>query len=136
MQASSAPSRRTGSAQQGLTKFSKCAGNEHYMSVFLIAPNLKKKDIKACFNCSIKKGSISVLMPEHNLIPNESELAQIAANVFLFFKCIHLFISNSWTCWPISAFSLLNRAAINNDQARAQHWEICSLLFARSAWVH
>ena len=30
-------------------------------------------------------GSISVLMPEHNLIPNESELAQIAENVFQFF---------------------------------------------------
>ena len=88
MLASNAPSRRTGSAQQGLTKFSKCAGNEHYMSVFLIAPNLKKKDIKACFNCSIKRGSISVLMPEHNLIPNESELAQIAANVFLFFTVL------------------------------------------------
>ena len=113
-----------------------CAGNEHYMSVCLIAPNLKKKDIKARFNRSIKKGSISVSVPEHNLIPNESELAQIAANVFLFFKCIHLFISNSWTFWPISASSLLNRAAINNNQARAQHWEICSLLFARSAWVH
>ena len=56
------------------------------MSVFLIAPNLKKKDIKACFNCSIKKGSISVSVPEHNLIPNESELAQIAADVFLFFN--------------------------------------------------
>ena len=79
MLASNAPSRRTGSAQQGLTKFSKCAGNEHYMSVFLIAPNLKKKDIKACFNCSIKKGSTSVS------IPNEIELAQIAADVFLFF---------------------------------------------------
>ena len=55
------------------------------MSVFLIAPNLKKKDIKACFNCSIKKASTSVSMPEHNSIPNESELAQIAADVFLFF---------------------------------------------------
>ena len=76
---------KTGSAQQGLTKFSKCAGNEHYMSVFLIAPNLKKKDIKACFNCSIKKGSTSVSMPEHNSIPNEIELAQTAADVFLFF---------------------------------------------------
>ena len=104
-----------------------CAGNEHYMSVCLIAPNLKKKDIKARFNRSIKKGSISVSVSEHNLIPDESELAQIAANVFLFFKCIHLFISNSWTCWPISALSLLNRAAINNNQARAQHREICSL---------
>ena len=88
MLASNAPSRRTGSAQQGLTKFSKCAGNEHYMSVFLIAPNLKKKGIKACFNCSIKKGSISVLMPEHNLIPNESELAQIPANFFQFFTVL------------------------------------------------
>ena len=106
------------------------------MSVCLIAPNLKKKDIKARFNRSIKNGSISVSVPEHNLIPNESELAQIAANVFLFFKCIHLFISNSWTCWPISALSLLNRAGINNNQARAQHREICSLLFAQSAWVH
>ena len=55
------------------------------MSVFLIAPNLKKKDIKACFNCSIKKASTSVSMPEHNSIPNESELAQITADVFLFF---------------------------------------------------
>ena len=95
MLASSAPSKRTGSAQQGLTKFSKCASNEHYMSVFLIAPNLKKKDIKACFNRLIKKGSISVLMPEHNSIPNEIELAQIAADVFLFFYCINLFISDS-----------------------------------------
>ena len=136
MLASSAPSARTGSAHQGLTKFSNCTGNEHYVSVLLIAPNLKKKDIKTCFNCSIKRGSTLVLIPEHNLIPNESELAQIAANVFLFFKCIHLFISNSWTCWPISALSLLNRAAINNNQARAQHRETCSLLFARSAWVH
>ena len=95
MLASSAPSKRTGSAQQSLTKFSKCASNEHYMSVFLIAPNLKKKDIKACFNCLIKKGSISFLMPEHNSIPNEIELAQIAADVFLFFYCINLFISDS-----------------------------------------
>ena len=55
------------------------------MSVFLIAPNLKKKDIKACFNCSIKKGSTSVSMPEHNSIPNEIELAQIAGDIFLFF---------------------------------------------------
>ena len=81
-------------------------------------------------------GSISVLMPDHNLIPNESELAQIAANVFQFFYRINLFISDSWTCWPISALSLLNGAGINNKQARAQHWETCSLLFARSAWVH
>ena len=58
------------------------------MSVCLIAPNLKKKDIKARFNRSIKKGSISVSVPEHNLIPNESELAQIAANVFLFFTVL------------------------------------------------
>ena len=29
-----------------------------------------------------------VLIPEHNLIPNESELAQIAANVFLFFTVL------------------------------------------------
>ena len=28
------------------------------------------------------------MMPEHNLIPNESELAQIAANVFLFFTVL------------------------------------------------
>ena len=80
-------------------------------------------------------GSISVLMPEHNLIPNESELAQIAANVFQFFYCINLFISDSWT-WPISALSLLNGAGINNNHARAQHRETCSLLFPRSAWVH
>ena len=58
------------------------------MSVLLIAANLKKKDIKACFNCSIKKGSTSVLIPEHNFKPNESELAQIAANVFLFFTVL------------------------------------------------
>ena len=47
MLASSASSKRTGSVQQGLTKFSKCVGNEHYMPVFLIAPNLnsEKKDI-------------------------------------------------------------------------------------------
>ena len=70
-----------------------CAGNEHYMSVCLIAPNLKKKDIKARFNRSIKKGSISVSVPEHNLIPNESELAQIAANVFQFFYCINYLLA-------------------------------------------
>ena len=88
MLASSAPSARTGSAHQGLTKFSNCTGNEHYVSLLLIAPNLKKKDIKTCFNCSIKRGSTLVLIPEHNLIPNESELAQIAANVFLFFTVL------------------------------------------------
>ena len=92
MLASNASSRRTGSAQQGLTKFSKCAGNEHYMSVFLIAPNLKKKDIKACFNCSIKKGSTSVSMPEHNSIPNEIELAQIAGDIFLFFFNVFFYL--------------------------------------------
>ena len=95
MLASSASSTRTGSAHQGLTKFSNCTGNKHYVSVLLIAANLKKKDIKACFNCSIKKGSTSVLIPEHNFKPNESELTQIAANVFLFFYCINLFISKS-----------------------------------------
>ena len=95
MLASSASSTRNGSAHQGLTKFSNCAGNENYVLVLLIAPNLKKKDTKTCFNCSIKKGSTSVLMPEHNLIPNESELAQIAADVFLFLYCINLFISDN-----------------------------------------
>ena len=31
-------------------------------------------------------------MPEHNLIPNESELAQIAANVFLFFFTVLIYL--------------------------------------------
>ena len=57
------------------------------MPVLLIASNLKEKDTSAGFNCSIKKGSISVLVPEHNLIPNENELVQTAANVFLSFYC-------------------------------------------------
>ena len=87
MLASSASSVKTGSVQQGLTKFSNCVGNKHYVSVLLIAPNLKKKDISACFNCSISKGSILVLVPEHNLIPNLNELVQTAKNVFSSFYC-------------------------------------------------
>ena len=81
MLASSVSSKMTGSAQQMLTKNSKCVGDDHCLPVFLIAPNLnsEKKYITACFNCSILKGSISVLVPEHNLIPNKSELLQIAA---------------------------------------------------------
>ena len=70
MLASTASSKRTGSVQQVLTKFPKCVGNDHYMPVFLIAPNLnsEKKDIDNSRVIDSAKIYFSLFMYEHNCV--------------------------------------------------------------------